>query len=131
MIETFGQIVKKARLAKGRTLDQVAHAIDGHKGHVSGFENGKIRAPSPKKIRRLCKYLGLDYQTMLSLAWWEKRPKDLGFFPAWNLLERVKNEWELLKAEEEVKAQPPDVGKAAEAGRTLADLAPSPATKEG
>jgi len=109
MTETFGAIVKKARLAKGRTLDQVAHAIDGHKGHVSGFENGKIRAPSPKKIRRLCKYLGLDYQTMLALAWWEKRPKDLGILPAWKLLERLKNESELLKAEEEVKAATPQI----------------------
>jgi transcriptional regulator with XRE-family HTH domain len=131
MIETFGAIIRKARRDRERTLEQVAKAIQSHKGYVSGIENGKVRPPSQRITRKLCRYLGLDYQEMLALAWWEKRPKDLGILPAMRLLERIKNESALLRAEEEAKVQTPDIGKAADAGRTLAALAPAPATKEG
>lgn len=76
-MKTFGQHVLDAKIKKNLTLEQVARSAGTHKGYVSGIINGVVNAPSAKILARLCRKLDLDHQTMLALAWWEKRPKAL------------------------------------------------------
>ncbi len=76
-MKTFGETLKVARLERRLTLVQVAKACKTHKGYISGIERGNVNAPSAKVVARLCKYLDLDYQRMLAMGWWEKRPKAL------------------------------------------------------
>jgi transcriptional regulator with XRE-family HTH domain len=99
-MKTFGQEIGDAIRAQKRTLDQVARNTGTHKGYISGIVNGKVNPPAWRMVRRLAKYLGLDYQMMLALSHWEKRPKDLGILAAFRLLERIKNESALCQAEE-------------------------------
>lgn len=99
-MQTFGQVLKDKRKAKGRTLDQVARACDTHKGYISGIENGKVNAPAWKVIRRLCRYLELDFQRMVAAAWWEKRPPILETIPAHEYLSEVREAEAKAKADE-------------------------------
>ena len=73
----FATIVKNKRLEKKMTLQQVADAIESHKGYVSGMENGKCRPPMPRIVKRLAKALDLDYQDLLAMSIIPKLPKDL------------------------------------------------------
>lgn len=77
MIRSFGEIVHERRTAKGFTLEGLARKIGSHKGYVSGIENRKVRPPSPKITKLLCKALGLNFTDMVTRSWLEKRPKSV------------------------------------------------------
>ena len=51
----FGERVKKLRKDKNLTVEKVAKAIGSHKGYVSGIENGKVKPPSPKLVRKIAR----------------------------------------------------------------------------
>jgi transcriptional regulator with XRE-family HTH domain len=73
----FGEIVRAKRRATGLTLEGLAKKIDSHKGYISGIENGKVKPPSWKVVRKLCTVLDLNYESMLFLGWAQKAPKDI------------------------------------------------------
>jgi transcriptional regulator with XRE-family HTH domain len=97
---TFGQRVKDARKAKGWTLERAAKAVKSHKGYISGIENGKVNAPSPKIIPLLCRHLELPLSEMLALAWWEKAPKGVTTIAAHELLSKLREEEAKAKSDE-------------------------------
>lgn len=76
-MKSFGEVIKEARKAKGLTLAKVAHGCRSHKGYICGIESGAVNAPSPRIIPDLCRVLDLPVGRMLTLAWWEKRPKEV------------------------------------------------------
>lgn len=50
MTETLGEKLKARRLEQKRTLQNLAWYMQTSKGHISDFENGKIKRPSFKFI---------------------------------------------------------------------------------
>lgn len=74
---TFGERLHEARKNAGLTLEEVAKRIHSHKGYISGIENSKVNAPSPKAIKRLCQLFGWQPEEMLVVAWAEKAPIDV------------------------------------------------------
>jgi transcriptional regulator with XRE-family HTH domain len=97
---TFGQRIKEARKLKGWTLEKTAKAVRSHKGYISGIENGKVKAPSPKIIPLLCSKLELPLTEMMALAWWEKRPKAVTTIAAHELLSKIREEEAKAKSDE-------------------------------
>ena len=97
-MKSFGETIKAARLSKGRTLDRVARACGTHKGYISGIELGAVAPPSPKLVHRITRYLDLDFEEMLALAYLEKRPKMLGVRAICELAERWVDEEEKAEA---------------------------------
>lgn len=85
-MKTFGETIRAARRVKAFTLERVAKACHTHKGYISGIENAKVNAPSPKVVARLCRLLDLDERRMLVLGWWEKRPKGVDLETAMRVL---------------------------------------------
>jgi transcriptional regulator with XRE-family HTH domain len=73
----FGTIIKGKRIEKKMTLQQVADAIDGHKGYISGMERGAVRPPSPRIVKKIASVLDLDYQDLLCMSVIPKLPKDI------------------------------------------------------
>jgi len=76
-VRSFGTVIKRARQARGWTLDFVASRTRSHKGYISGMENGTVNPPSAKLIIRLAKLYGLDERDLLLRAEVEKSPKEI------------------------------------------------------
>lgn len=92
MAKTFGSVVKSARLFKRMTLEGLARKIGIHKGYLSGIENDKVRPPSASIVKALCATLGLNCETMLVTAWWQKRSKGIGLRAAIDYLLNLASE---------------------------------------
>jgi DNA-binding XRE family transcriptional regulator len=58
--KTVGQWLKEQRKRRGFTLEEVAARVDSHKGYVSGIENGKVRPPSLKFLKRFASLFAND-----------------------------------------------------------------------
>lgn len=71
---SFGMLVKQLRKERGYVLEHVAKKIGSHKGYLSGIENGKVKPPSARFIRKLSKILDYDEREMLKMACLEKVP---------------------------------------------------------
>jgi transcriptional regulator with XRE-family HTH domain len=80
--QLFGGIVRRARKAKGLTLDVLEAKTRITKGYMSGIENGKINPPSPARLLRIAKNLDLPEQELLLLAYAVKAPKPVRGLPA-------------------------------------------------
>lgn len=77
-MKTFGEVAAAARKAKALTLEKVAKAVGSHKGYISGIENGKVNAPSPKILKKMCKLLGLDeFKSMLRVTIEKSKDNDV------------------------------------------------------
>ncbi len=76
-MKTFGQILRAALTERGVTMEAAAKATGTRKGYISGICSRKLNPPSPKLIRKLCKFLDLNEQEMLARASLEKLPKGL------------------------------------------------------
>lgn len=73
----FGALVKKVRVDKGLTLEQLSRRIGSHKGYLSGIENGKVNPPAPKLTMRLARALDIEPLDLVLLGWKSKMPRVL------------------------------------------------------
>ena len=74
--ETFGELLKKARVDKGKTLREVAGDIKFDQSLLSKIERNKFEAPA-KIIKPLSKSLDLDYKVLQTKYLSEKLYKEL------------------------------------------------------
>lgn len=63
---TFGDRLRKARLQKGFTQEQLAHQIGVAKSTLTGYEKGN-REPDLFKIKKLLKVLEVDSDYLLGI----------------------------------------------------------------
>lgn len=85
----FGEIIRKARLAKGLSLGRAAKKSRTFKGYLSGIETGSHNPPSPRIIRSLCRTLDLDYDQMLARSVFEKLPDGTQYHALKRLLDEA------------------------------------------
>jgi|SRR6185295_29269 len=76
-MKTFGILLKKLRLRKEWTLDELASKVGCRKGYLSGIESGALNPPSIKIVRRLAKIFKMDVRSLAWMAWREKAPKPI------------------------------------------------------
>lgn len=74
-MKRFTTILKRARLARGWTLEDVARRTGSHKGYISGIENGRVAPPGARLLLKLADGYGLDGTELLLMALVEKAPK--------------------------------------------------------
>jgi transcriptional regulator with XRE-family HTH domain len=74
-MKRFTTILKRARLARGWTLEDVARRTGSHKGYISGIENGRVAPPGARLLLKLAEGYGLDGTELLLMALVEKAPK--------------------------------------------------------
>jgi transcriptional regulator with XRE-family HTH domain len=79
--QLFGEIVHRARMARGLTLEALGAKARISKGYLSGIENGKVNPPSSAAVLRMAQYLALPEELSL-LAFVVKAPKAVRGFPA-------------------------------------------------
>jgi transcriptional regulator with XRE-family HTH domain len=77
-MKRFGQIVRQALRDRDMRGNYLATKLGISRSYVSGMSTCKLRPPTASMIVRISKLLGLDPETMLCVAWLEKRPKGLG-----------------------------------------------------
>lgn len=77
-MKKFGQIIRQALKDKDMRGIYLADQLDISRSYVSGMATCKLRPPKADMIVRMSRLLGLDPETMLCVAWLEKRPKGLG-----------------------------------------------------
>ena len=73
-MQRFGTILRRARLARGWTLDDVARRVRSHKGYISGMENRNVNPPSAALVLKLAQLYELDGTELLLHAIAEKAP---------------------------------------------------------
>jgi transcriptional regulator with XRE-family HTH domain len=73
--QLFGEIVRRARQAKGLTLDALGAKTRMGKGYLCGIENGKVNPPSPARVKRMATHLALPEEDLLLLSYVVKAPK--------------------------------------------------------
>ena len=67
LMESFGEIIKKAREDKGLFLRQVSSLLDIDKAIISKFERGE-RKPTKEQVEKFAIFFGLD-KSKLMTAW--------------------------------------------------------------
>lgn len=65
LVEDFGSVIRKARLAKGMDLDQFAVSIMEKKGTIAKIESNNL-VPDDRTIRKLEKALGIKLTESVS-----------------------------------------------------------------
>lgn len=70
----FGMEIRKARKAKGLTLETLARKVGTHKGYISGWEKGSVNPPSAALTMKVAKVLDLNGRRLMILAWAQKSP---------------------------------------------------------
>jgi transcriptional regulator with XRE-family HTH domain len=70
-VKSFGESVRAARKAKGKTLRDLSSEIDLHFSYLSRIENGTLpHNPSEDVVRRIARALDLNAdQAMLKAGW--------------------------------------------------------------
>ena len=76
-MKRFGVIVKEAMKAKGVNGTWLAKRLGTSRSYVSGWCTLKLRPPKASTIVFVSRELGLDPETMVCIAYLEKRPKML------------------------------------------------------
>jgi transcriptional regulator with XRE-family HTH domain len=66
-MESFGEIIRKARVGKGLYLRQVAAELDIDQAVISKFEHGD-RKPSKEQVHQFAEFFNLDKDELL-IAW--------------------------------------------------------------
>lgn len=67
-MQTFGEALKQARVAKRRTLREVADYIGVSVGYISDVEQGRRGAPELEKVRRIQECLEITDDSLVLLA---------------------------------------------------------------
>jgi transcriptional regulator with XRE-family HTH domain len=70
-VKSFGESVRAARKARGKTLRDLSSEIDLHFSYLSRIENGTLpHAPSEDVVRRIARALDLNAdEAMLKAGW--------------------------------------------------------------
>ncbi len=77
-LQAFGKILREARDNRALTLDALAQATGISKPYLSQIETARTPGPpSPQKLRRLAKALGLDPEELLAAADWLRAPASI------------------------------------------------------
>lgn len=76
-MKSFAQIVRQALKDKSILGSYLADRLKITRSYVSRFLLGSAKPPKADIIIRMSRLLDLDPQTMLCVAWLEKRPKML------------------------------------------------------
>lgn len=63
----LGQLIKKKRIEKGLSQEELAKAIESNRMTVHKWENGQTK-PQKSKIDKLCEILAVDYDRLMFLA---------------------------------------------------------------
>lgn len=72
---SLGKIVKEKRLEAGKTIEEVANALNVTKAYISLLEKDRINPPRESKLEILADFLGLDRDRVILLA--EKIPSKI------------------------------------------------------
>lgn len=64
----FGSYIKKIRMDKGMTLNQVALYSEISAAQLSRIENGKRGVPKPETIKKISNALKHDYEDLMKVA---------------------------------------------------------------
>ncbi len=65
--QTLGEIVRDARLAKEKSLREIAKILDITPSYMSDIENDR-RVPSEDVLRKITRLLDLDFDQLMALA---------------------------------------------------------------
>ena len=67
---TLGQALHDARVASGKSLRDVEHALKGKvsNAYLSQLENGRAASPSPQVLHALAEVLPITYVRLMTLA---------------------------------------------------------------
>jgi transcriptional regulator with XRE-family HTH domain len=65
--QTLGEIVREARIAKEKSLREVAKTLDITPSYMSDIENDR-RIPSEDVLRSITKLLDLDFDQLMAMA---------------------------------------------------------------
>ncbi|MDR1694527.1 MAG: helix-turn-helix domain-containing protein [Lactobacillaceae bacterium] len=68
MTSNLGDKIKRLRIEKNMTLDELAQIIEAQKSYVWGLENRKIEKPSAEKLTKIAEALGVTVEYLLSEA---------------------------------------------------------------
>jgi transcriptional regulator with XRE-family HTH domain len=64
-METFGQRLRKFRMAKNLSLQQLADAVGASKAHVWDLETGKTKNPSLSLLTEFSRALGVSIKALV------------------------------------------------------------------
>jgi transcriptional regulator with XRE-family HTH domain len=64
---TLGEVIRKARVATGRSLREFARALDITPSYQSDIENDR-RVPSEEVLKKIAELLSLNYEELMALA---------------------------------------------------------------
>lgn len=90
--KNLGERIAKAREDKGLSQRQLAKAVNISNAELSKIESGEREVPNPKILRRLSKYIDLNYNEMMSMVGLGAQVTTLNPF--------IKNYYKNLKGEE-------------------------------
>ncbi|MBX7268826.1 helix-turn-helix transcriptional regulator [Micromonospora sp. Llam7] len=65
---TLGETIRQARERHGMSVRKLAEQLHMHQSYIYRVEQGLFKQPSPEKLQRIAKYLGLDYNDLCALA---------------------------------------------------------------
>lgn len=68
MQEKLGKLLEEARMRDGKSLEHVAAASRISPSYVRKLEQGRVKDPSPRVLRRVAATLGLPYLRLMRLA---------------------------------------------------------------
>jgi transcriptional regulator with XRE-family HTH domain len=74
-MRSFATIIKRARVARGLTIEEVSRRVGAAKGYISGIEGGNVAPPSAGLILKLASVYDLDGTELLLTALAEKAPQ--------------------------------------------------------
>ena len=66
--KNLGERIAKAREDKGLSQRQLAKAVNISNAELSKIESGEREVPNPKILRKLSKYIDLNYNEMMSMV---------------------------------------------------------------
>ena len=64
---SLGEVIRKARVATGRSLREFARALDITPSYQSDIENDR-RVPSEEVLKKIAELLSLNYEELMALA---------------------------------------------------------------
>lgn len=73
----FGRKVRKARIDRGWTVEQMMDKASMSRPYLNMIERGGVAPPSPKVIRRIARALRMSERHLLALAHAQKAPRQV------------------------------------------------------
>jgi transcriptional regulator with XRE-family HTH domain len=73
----FGKRLHELRKQNNLTLEAVGKKLGVSKGYLSGIENGMVRPPKDRIIRKMARFFGTGEMDLLKIAWLDRMPPDV------------------------------------------------------